>query len=68
MGRIAELYSDVVIVTSDNPASESPEEIIRQILTGMERLPVVLPDRQEAVRYALSIAEKGDIPLSRQRT
>ena len=63
MGRIAELYSDVVIVTSDNPASESPEEIIRQILTGMERLPVVLPDRQEAVRYALSIAEKGDIVL-----
>lgn len=63
MGRIAELYSDVVVVTSDNPASESPEEIIREILTGMEHLPVVLPDRQEAVRYALSIAEKGDIVL-----
>ena len=53
----------------DNPASESPEEIIRQILTGMERLPVVLPDRQEAVRYALSIAEKGILSsFSRQRT
>ncbi|NLZ38633.1 MAG: UDP-N-acetylmuramoyl-L-alanyl-D-glutamate--2,6-diaminopimelate ligase [Firmicutes bacterium] len=63
MGRIAEAYSDVVIVTSDNPASEAPEDIIREIVTGMERLPVVLPDRREAVRHALSIARKGDIVL-----
>ncbi|MDW7652104.1 MAG: UDP-N-acetylmuramoyl-L-alanyl-D-glutamate--2,6-diaminopimelate ligase, partial [Bacillota bacterium] len=63
MGRIAETYSDVVVVTSDNPASEDPEKIIAEILTGMETKPFVLPDREEAVRYALSIAGKGDIVL-----
>ncbi|NLM46366.1 MAG: UDP-N-acetylmuramoyl-L-alanyl-D-glutamate--2,6-diaminopimelate ligase [Firmicutes bacterium] len=63
MGRIAELYSDLVVVTSDNPATESPEAIISDILRGMETQPVVLPDRNEAVRYALSAAKKGDIVL-----
>ncbi len=63
MGRIAELYSDLVVVTSDNPATESPDAIISDILRGMETKPVVLPDRNEAVRYVLSVAEKGDIVL-----
>ncbi|HHX74635.1 MAG TPA: UDP-N-acetylmuramoyl-L-alanyl-D-glutamate--2,6-diaminopimelate ligase [Firmicutes bacterium] len=63
MGRIAELYSDLVVVTSDNPATESPHAIIGEILRGMETKPVVLPDRGEAVRYALSVAGKGDIVL-----
>lgn len=63
MGRIAELYSDVVVVTSDNPASEDPEAIIREIRAGMQTMPVVLPAREEAVRYALSVAQKGDIVL-----
>ena len=63
MGRIAETYSDVVIVSSDNPGSEDPEVIIHEIVAGMETNPIVLPDREEAVRYALSIAAKGDIVL-----
>ncbi len=63
MGSIAERYSDLVVVTSDNPASEDPEEIIRDILGGMKGRPVVLPDRTEAVRYALAAAGKGDIVL-----
>jgi UDP-N-acetylmuramoyl-L-alanyl-D-glutamate--2,6-diaminopimelate ligase len=63
MGRIAETYSDVVIVSSDNPGSEDPEVIIHEIVAGMETNPIVLPDREEAVRYALSIATKGDIVL-----
>jgi UDP-N-acetylmuramoyl-L-alanyl-D-glutamate--2,6-diaminopimelate ligase len=63
MGSIAERYSDLVVVTSDNPASEDPEEIIRDILAGMTGRPVVLPDREEAVRYALSQAGRGDIVL-----
>lgn len=63
MGQIAEKYSDLVIVTSDNPASEDPEEIIAEILAGMSKRPVVIPDREEAVRYALSQARKGDIVL-----
>ncbi|NLP36678.1 MAG: UDP-N-acetylmuramoyl-L-alanyl-D-glutamate--2,6-diaminopimelate ligase [Firmicutes bacterium] len=63
MGRIAEVYSDIVILTSDNPASESPEAIIAEIRAGMESEPIILPDRFEAVRYALSLAQKGDIVL-----
>jgi UDP-N-acetylmuramoyl-L-alanyl-D-glutamate--2,6-diaminopimelate ligase len=63
MGRIAEKYSDLVVVTSDNPATEDPETIIRDILVGMSGRPVVLPDREEAVRYALAAAGKGDIVL-----
>jgi UDP-N-acetylmuramyl-tripeptide synthetase len=63
MGRIAEQYSDVVIVSSDNPGSEDPGEIIVDILAGMSSAPVILPDRQDAVRHALSVAGKGDIVL-----
>ena len=63
MGRIAEVYSDIVILTSDNPASESPEAIIQEIRAGMESEPIILPERSEAVRYALSLAQKGDIVL-----
>ncbi len=63
MGQIAERYSDMVVVTSDNPASEDPDEIIRDILVGMSSRPVVLPDRAEAVRHALSAAGRGDIVL-----
>lgn len=62
-GRIAEKYSDLVILTSDNPASEDPEAVIRDILAGMTVSPVVLPDREEAVRYALCAAGRGDVVL-----
>ncbi|HHU29118.1 MAG TPA: UDP-N-acetylmuramoyl-L-alanyl-D-glutamate--2,6-diaminopimelate ligase [Firmicutes bacterium] len=63
MGRIAELYSDLVILTADNPAGENAEAIIREIATGMQSRPVILPDRNEAIKYALSQAQKGDIVL-----
>lgn len=63
MGRIAEHYSDIVVLTSDNPASEEPEEIIAEIVQGMKSIPVILPDRTDAVRYALSAARRGDIVL-----
>jgi UDP-N-acetylmuramoyl-L-alanyl-D-glutamate--2,6-diaminopimelate ligase len=63
MGRIAEQYSDIVVVTSDNPASEDPDAIIRDIVAGMSGKAVVLPLRHDAVRYALSLAGKGDIVL-----
>lgn len=63
MGRIAEAYSDVVVVTSDNPASEDPEDIIAEIVGGMSGQPLVFPEREEAVKYALTIAGSGDIVL-----
>jgi UDP-N-acetylmuramoyl-L-alanyl-D-glutamate--2,6-diaminopimelate ligase len=49
-------------VTSDNPRSEDPQAIIREILTGMNGAdePVVEPDRAEAIRRALSVAGDGD--------
>ncbi len=63
MGRIAEKYSDIVVVTSDNPASEDPGVIITDILMGMSTTPIILPERHDAVRYALTTAGKGDIVL-----
>jgi len=65
MGRIASALADFVIVTSDNSRSESPEEIISAILRGVEREKphAVIPDRREAIRYAVSQAKQGDILL-----
>lgn len=64
MGNIAVRYADYVIVTSDNPRSENPDEIIKDILvgTGGSATPVkVIPNRVDAIKYAVSIAEAGDI-------
>lgn len=64
MGNIAARYSDYVIVTSDNPRSEDPDLIIKDILVGMEGINVpikVIENRIEAIKYAVSIAEKDDI-------
>lgn len=64
MGGIAARYSDYVIVTSDNPRSEDPNEIIKDILVGMNntKTPVkVITNRVEAIKYAVSIAQAGDI-------
>lgn len=66
MGRIAQQLSDICIVTSDNPRSEDPETIIRDILAGMEQdagRVVVEPDRTAAIGRALSMARKGDVVL-----
>ena len=62
MGAVAEKYSDKIIITSDNPRSERPEDIIDEIASGMSKKsePVKIPDRAEAIRYALSVAKNGD--------
>ena len=63
MGGIAGRLSDVPIVTSDNPRSEDPDEIIRQVLGGMgaDRDGLVVEvDRRLAIRAALGLAEPGD--------
>ena len=73
MGFAAAAGSDVVVVTSDNPRGESPMAIIEEILPGVRhaltgdprREPepgrvVVIPDRKEAIRTALSMARKED--------
>ena len=64
MGRVASLFSDVVVVTSDNPRSEDPGKIIEDILRGIEGVEcVVIPDRRSAIFEALSMAERGDVIL-----
>jgi UDP-N-acetylmuramoyl-L-alanyl-D-glutamate--2,6-diaminopimelate ligase len=63
MGEIATRLADRAILTSDNPRSEDPMEIIREVLAGaghVDRL-VVEPDRAEAIRLAVTQAEAGDI-------
>jgi UDP-N-acetylmuramyl tripeptide synthase len=66
MGAVAARLSDVVVVTSDNPRSESPEAILAQIQSGMNggrgRGPErhVIEDRREAIAKALELARKGD--------
>ena len=63
MGAIAGSLADVAVVTSDNPRTEEPEAIIRDILPGLEGTAaevVVEPDRRAAIRRALSLAKTGD--------
>ncbi len=62
MGKMAEDLSDITIVTSDNPRSEEPGEIIKQILAGMTKeTTVVVENRKEAIFRALDIAKEGDV-------
>jgi UDP-N-acetylmuramoyl-L-alanyl-D-glutamate--2,6-diaminopimelate ligase len=65
MGRIAAMLSDAVIVTSDNPRTEDPEAIIREIVEGIgdrSKLMTIV-DRAEAIRTAVSNARPGDVVL-----
>jgi UDP-N-acetylmuramoyl-L-alanyl-D-glutamate--2,6-diaminopimelate ligase len=79
MGSAAAAGSGLVIVTSDNPRTEDPGEIIRQIEPGLkiagltnlsetaarrgERGYLILPDRREAIRLAVQLARPGDAVL-----
>ncbi len=64
MGKISGQFSDISILTSDNPRSEEPLSIIRQIEAGIRELPdvryEVIPDRREAIGRALQCARPGD--------
>jgi UDP-N-acetylmuramoyl-L-alanyl-D-glutamate--2,6-diaminopimelate ligase len=62
MGRAGAELSDLAIVTSDNPRSEEPEEIIAEILEGMAKGGgvEVEPDRRAAIALALARARPGD--------
>lgn len=64
MGKIATELSDFVVITNDNPRSESPDSIISDIKSGIRKKNFsVIPDRREAIRYSLSIAQEGDLVL-----
>ena len=66
MGEASGLYADVTVITSDNPRYEPPIEIMHDIKTGVEKAGgsyVMIEDRKEAIRYALSHAQEGDVVL-----
>jgi UDP-N-acetylmuramoyl-L-alanyl-D-glutamate--2,6-diaminopimelate ligase len=63
MARAASLRSDLTVVTSDNPRTEDPESILREVEQGIEpdRPFVSFVDRREAIFYAVRQAKSGDI-------
>ncbi len=65
MAQVAAELSDKVILTSDNPRSEDPDEILNQMKSGipLTMIPNVLSiaDRKEAIKTAVSLAHSGDI-------
>lgn len=63
MGRVAETFADKVVVTSDNPRTEDPEEIIQNITSNMNPNTLVKSDREEAIRFAVQNAAINDIVL-----
>ena len=67
MAAVAVKLSDRVILTSDNPRNEDPDEIIRQMKAGVadaDRGKVLsITNRREAIRTAVALAQKGDIIL-----
>jgi len=67
MGQVAGAHSDYSIITADNPRSESLEKISKEIETGLKDIPnsnyQIIPDRYQAIKYALNIAKKDDIVL-----
>jgi UDP-N-acetylmuramoyl-L-alanyl-D-glutamate--2,6-diaminopimelate ligase len=67
MSSIAARFSDHIVLTSDNPRSESPEQIIREMEQGLDpigkRKTLSLSDRKEAIRLAITLAQPDDIVL-----
>lgn len=67
MADLATKLSDKVILTSDNPRNEDPEEILKQMQTGVSKAEVkkviTIQDRKEAIKTAVMLAERGDIIL-----
>ncbi|MDQ3750271.1 MAG: UDP-N-acetylmuramoyl-L-alanyl-D-glutamate--2,6-diaminopimelate ligase [Acidobacteriota bacterium] len=66
MGEVAGNHSDLVIVTSDNPRTENPLQIISQIEVGLQKTNgqyLVISDRREAIHQAIAKAKSNDVVL-----
>jgi len=65
MGAIGSREADLCVVTSDNPRTEDPDAIVREIVAGIENPSrariVVEPDRRRAIEEAVSMAGEGDV-------
>ena len=65
MAETAQKYADFVIVTGDNPRTEDPMRILDEIMQGLDRTKphAVIPDRRDAIRFAVNEAREGDLIL-----
>jgi UDP-N-acetylmuramoyl-L-alanyl-D-glutamate--2,6-diaminopimelate ligase len=65
MGRIAEQYSDYVIITNDNPRGEEPSAIAADIIRGLHNANgcLVIADRAQAIDFAVQQAKSDDLIL-----
>ncbi len=63
MGKIANNYSDAIILTNDNPRLESPSKIRRDIKKGIKKKIIEIPDREMAIKYGIENLNIGDILL-----
>ncbi len=67
MAAIASDLSSQLIITSDNPRSENPEDIITEMISGLDpvqkKKTLEISDRKQAIKTACTLAEKGDIIL-----
>ncbi|MFC2080982.1 UDP-N-acetylmuramoyl-L-alanyl-D-glutamate--2,6-diaminopimelate ligase [Bacteroidota bacterium] len=67
MGQVAAEFSTKLILTSDNPRDEKPEEIIDQMMEGIskekKKKVLSIPDRKQAIKTAIMMASAGDIIL-----
>ena len=69
MGSVAARYAEVAIITSDNPRWENPMDIIKDIEMAFDRanennaIKIIEPDRQKAIKKALSISKEDDLIL-----
>ena len=82
MGKLSSNYSDIIVLTSEDPRDEGPEKIMDNILSGISNSKFLIanknesislekgkkyifkiPDRKEAIAFAIGIAQKGDVVL-----
>lgn len=66
MGEAAGQAADYTIITSDNPRSENPEDILRDIVSGIQKTDgayEVIENRRDAIEKALSMAKEGDVVI-----
>ena len=68
MGAIAQKLADKIVITSDNPRSEDPQQIITDIIAGLKsvdpEIVTVEPDRGEAIALLKTIADNNDVVLN----
>lgn len=64
IGKVMEDLADIAIITNDNPRYEAPEQIAAEIASGfIKKKPIIVLNREEAIKYALSLTGQDDICL-----